>query len=96
MGMKTIVFIPTLYHISMKKLMRKIIPIIAMTVLLFSCNENKKESNTIDIKEISQAEIEQEVWKAIEGRFKSWKDNDFETYMAYHHPDWKKWESKKK
>jgi len=66
-----------------------------MTVLLFSCNENKKESNTIDIKEISQAEIEQEVWKAIEGRFKSWKDNDFETYMSYHHPQFKKWSSGK-
>ena len=69
--------------------MRKIISIIAVTVLLFSCNENKKESNTIDIKERSQAEIEQEVWKAIEGRFKSWKDNDFETYMSYHHPQFK-------
>ena len=75
--------------------MRKIFTIITVIVLLFSCNQNKKESNTIDIKEISQEEIEQEVWEAIEGRFASWKDNDFETYMSYHHPQWKKWSSGK-
>jgi len=54
-----------------------------------------KESNTIDIKETSQAEIEQDFCKAIEGRFNSWKDNDFEAYMSYHHPQLKKWSSGK-
>lgn len=69
--------------------------IIIPIVLLYSCNETEKTSDTTNSQELSQEQLEQEVWKAIEGRFASWKDNDFETYMAYHHPDWKKWESKK-
>lgn len=69
--------------------------IIIPIVLLYSCNETEKKSDTTNSQELSQEQLEQEVWDAIEGRFKSWKDNDFETYMAYHHLDWKKWESRK-
>jgi hypothetical protein len=75
--------------------MRKLFSIITVTLFLFSCNQNETVSNNNEKKEISQEQIEQEVWKAIEGRFKSWKDNDFESYMNYHHPHWKKWASRK-
>ncbi|MDC6406143.1 MULTISPECIES: nuclear transport factor 2 family protein [Maribacter] len=69
--------------------------VIIWIVLVYSCNETEKTSDTINIQELSQEQVEQEVWDAIKGRFISWKENDFETYMAYHHPDWKKWESRK-
>ncbi len=75
--------------------MKNLYAIIFLMFLLFSCNEAEEKSNTSDKEEISQEQIEKEVWSAIEGRFNSWKDNDFETYMAYHHPEWKKWESRK-
>lgn len=75
--------------------MRKLIFIILTLPLLFSCNGVEKTTKNNNTKEISQAHIEQEVWTAIESRFNSWKDNDFETYMNYYHPSWKRWSSEK-
>ena len=75
--------------------MRILFSIITVTLLMFACNETETASNNIDKKEISQGQIEQDVWKAIEGRFESWKENDFKTYMDYYHPQWKRWSSRK-
>jgi hypothetical protein len=55
--------------------------------------QTDKTATQTEVEELSQEQIEDEIWNAIEGRFKSWKDNDFDAYMAYHHPEWKKWQS---
>lgn len=75
----------------MKNLLSIIIPFFFLT----ACQETEKTTEPTSSRELSQDQVEQEVWEAIEGRFQSWKDNDFDTYMAYHHPDWRKWESRK-
>jgi hypothetical protein len=75
--------------------MRKLFLIITVALLLFSCNESDKAAKPTDKKEVNIEQIEIEVWKAIEGRFMAWKESDFETYISFHHPQWKKWSSGK-
>lgn len=73
--------------------MKKMFAIFTVVLLLLSCNEIEKKPNITATKEISNGQTEQEIWNAIEGRFNSWKDNDFDMYMGYHHPEWRKWAS---
>ena len=66
--------------------MRIILLIGIITVLTFSCNNNKKKPQVVDLKQ-----IEKELLTAIEERFFSWRDNDFEAHMKTYHQDWKRW-----
>ncbi|MBC2839722.1 DUF4440 domain-containing protein [Robiginitalea sp. SC105] len=75
--------------------MRKLYSMAVLGLVLLSCNENEKSTNTVDEEVLNHQQIEQEVWNAIESRFKAWKDNDFDTYLAYYHPEWKRWASGK-
>ena len=53
--------------------------------LLGSCDPGHREDD------FSEAEEKKEVWKAVEKRFYTWKDNDFEAHMSVYHPDWHRW-----
>ncbi|WKK67018.1 nuclear transport factor 2 family protein [Lutimonas zeaxanthinifaciens] len=57
-----------------------------IAVLTFSCNNNDQKSQVID-----QKQLENELKTSIESRFYAWQDNDYETYVAGYHPDWKRW-----
>ena len=57
-----------------------------ITVLAFSCNNNMEKPQVVDDKQ-----IEKELLTAIEDRFFSWRDNDFEAHMQTYHQDWKRW-----
>ena len=53
--------------------------------LLWSCNPQGQDDM------FSEADQKKEVWKAVEKRFYSWKDNDYEAHMSVYHPDWRRW-----
>ncbi len=57
-----------------------------IAVLTFSCTNNNQKSQAIDTKQ-----IEIELKASIESRFFAWQENDYETYIAGYHPDWKRW-----
>lgn len=65
--------------------MKKILLIGIITVLSFSCNSNKQKP------EVDKKQIEKELLTAIEDRFFSWRDNDFEAHMKTYHQNWKRW-----
>ena len=56
------------------------------TFVTFSCNTNNQEPLSFDKKQ-----IEKELLSAIEARFYSWRDNDFEAHMKTYHQDWRRW-----
>jgi hypothetical protein len=66
--------------------MRITLLIVLITVLTYSCNNNGQNPPLADNKQ-----IEKELLTAIEDRFFSWRDNDFEEHMKTYHQDWKRW-----
>ena len=54
-------------------------------ILLGSCKPEGRKGG------FDEAAEKKEVWKAVETRFYSWKENDFEAHMSVYHPDWRRW-----
>ena len=69
--------------------MRTIFLICLITLVAFSCNTNNQKPQKVDNKD-----LEEELLSAIEDRFYSWRDNDFDTHLATYHEDWKRWDRK--
>ncbi|MCH2214910.1 MAG: nuclear transport factor 2 family protein [Flavobacteriales bacterium] len=74
--------------------MRILFYLAAISFIAISCNKNEKQLDNTDKQELSQEQIEEDIWKAIDDRFAAWKENDLETFLAYYHPDWKRWASR--
>jgi hypothetical protein len=55
-------------------------------LFIYSCGRDGNGSP-----DFNKAEAEKEVWKAVEKRFVSWKDNDYDAHMAVYHPEWRRW-----
>lgn len=66
--------------------MKKIVLIGIIALLSYSCNYNEQETQLADSKQIKEELID-----AIEERFITWRDNDFEGHMKTYHEDWKRW-----
>ena len=39
----------------------------------------------------AEESIKEEVWKVVEKRNSTWKENDFDGHMAIYHPDFRRW-----
>ncbi len=57
----------------------------AITLGICSCNSNDKKPMDQD-----PGQLEKELTSAIEERFYTWKNNDYEAHMATYHPDWRR------
>ncbi|MEK6153544.1 hypothetical protein WIW50_09800 [Flavobacteriaceae bacterium 3-367] len=66
--------------------MRKLFILGFVAIVFLSCNNKKEESP-----KLNKAEIEKELWKAIEARFYSWRDNNYDAHMETYHPHWRRW-----
>ena len=66
--------------------MRLILFLGLITVLTFSFANIDRSSQDVDRKQ-----IENELKAAIESRFFSWQENDYDAYIAEYHVDWKRW-----
>jgi hypothetical protein len=56
------------------------------SLLMISCGQQQHVKQEVD-----EATLKKEVWKAVETRFNTWRDNDYEGHMAVYHPDWRRW-----
>ncbi len=66
--------------------MRTLLLLGIITVFTFSCENNDQKTEAIDTEQ-----IENELKASIESRFFAWQENDYETYVAGYHVDWKRW-----
>ena len=70
----------------MYKTLTTILLFLAGTVYLGSCNRVEQNPDGFD-----ESKEKKAVWKAVETRFYSWKDNDYDAHMAVYHPEWRRW-----
>ena len=70
----------------MNKTLTTILLFLAGTVYLGSCNRVEQNPDGFD-----ESKEKKAVWKAVETRFYSWKDNDYDAHMAVYHPEWRRW-----
>ncbi|TXG36974.1 hypothetical protein [Seonamhaeicola maritimus] len=66
--------------------MRTLFLIGIITVFTFSCKNNDQKTEALDTEQ-----IENELKASIESRFFAWQKNNYETYVAGYHVDWKRW-----
>lgn len=70
----------------MKNDLIRTVAISLIFLFIYSCGGDRNSSVNFD-----ESEAKKEVWKAVETRFFSWKDNDYDAHMAVYHPEWRRW-----
>lgn len=74
--------------------MKNSLGLLAVLVFFLNCNGGQNTSKEKQQhRNVNLEEVEKEVWEAIEARFITWKENDFEQHMNFYHADWKRWAS---
>lgn len=70
----------------MKKFIFNLLPVLFIITMVAGCKQATEPGSGFNEQEEKEA-----VWKAVETRFYTWRDNDFEGHMQVYHPEWRRW-----